>query len=64
MAPGVEGINGLQISNAMHLSAWINDWIEIPVNADLYYEELKKRIDNSSFKKETKDVILDVSGTH
>ena len=26
IAPGVEGINGLSISNAMHLSAWLDDW--------------------------------------
>lgn len=64
LAPGVEGINGLQISNAMHLSAWINEWVDIPVNADLFYKELNKRIKSSTFKKEAEDVILDVSGTH
>jgi hypothetical protein len=64
LAPGVEGIYGLQISNAMHLSSWINDWVEIPVDENLFYEKLKERITASTFKKETKDVVLDVSGTH
>ncbi len=64
LAPGIEGIRGLQISNAMHLSAWLNDWVDIPVDADLYYEKLKERIDNSTYKKEEKDIILDVTGTH
>ena len=44
LAPGVEGINGLQISNAMHLSSWLDDWVEIPVDPDLYYEKLMEKI--------------------
>lgn len=64
LAPGIEGVNGLQISNAMHLSSWINDWVELPVNEDLFYSKLKERVDASTFTKEVKDVILDVQGTH
>lgn len=64
LAPGIEGINGLQISNAIHLSSWINDWVEIPVDEDLFYEKLKERIAGSTFKKVTRDIVLDVSGTH
>jgi len=44
LAPGIEGINGLQISNAMYLSSWINDWVEIPVDPDLFYEKLMEKI--------------------
>lgn len=40
LAPGTEGINGLQISNAMYLSTWIDDWVSIPVDPDLYYKKL------------------------
>lgn len=64
LAPGVEGVHGLQISNAMHLSSWINDWVELPVDEDLYYEKLKERIAVSTFRKDTKDIILNVAGTH
>lgn len=64
LAPGVEGINGLQISNAMHLSSWTDNWVELPVNEDLYYEMLQEKIKNSTFKKETVKQTLEVKGTH
>jgi predicted dehydrogenase len=63
IAPGVEGIKGLTISNAMHLSAWTDSWVDIPFDEDLFYEKLKERIDNSTFKKNVRDLTLDVSGT-
>ncbi len=65
LAPGIDGINGLQISNAMHLSAWLDDWVEVPMNEDLYYEKLQEKIKNSTFKKEvTEGKTLNVEGTH
>ena len=64
LAPGVEGINGLTISNAMHLSAWTDDWVDLPLDEDLFHENLTERIENSTFKKEAKDITLDVEGTH
>jgi len=65
LAPGIEGINGLEISNAMHLSTWQDDWVDIPVNEDLFYEELQKRIEESDYEKDIgEDETLDVSGTH
>jgi len=63
LAPGIEGIHGLQLSNAMHLSSWINDWVELPIDEDLFYEKLKERIDTSTYRKMVRDVVLDVSGT-
>lgn len=64
LAPGIEGINGLTISNAIHLSAWTDSWVDLPLNEDLFYEKLQERIKNSTFKKEVKDITLNVSGTH
>lgn len=65
LAPGEEGIKGLTLSNAMHLSTWLNKPIELPIDEDLYYEELQKKIKNSTFKKkEVSATTLDVSGTH
>ena len=52
IADGREGINGLALSNAMHLSSFLNKEIALPLDDELYYEELKKRI-ASSKKKET-----------
>ena len=47
LAPGEEGIKGLTISNAMHLSAWTDKFVEIPLSSDLYYKELMSKIQNS-----------------
>lgn len=64
LAPGVEGINGLEISNAMHLSAWTDSWVDLPVDEDLFYHKLQERIANSSFKKTVSgNRTLDVNGT-
>lgn len=63
LAPGVEGINGLTISNAMHLSTWIDGWVELPIDEDLYYEKLQERIKTSKFVKQTAKATLDVDGT-
>ena len=36
VADGKEGINGLMISNAIHLSAFLNREIELPFDEDLF----------------------------
>lgn len=64
IAPGIEGIHGLTISNAMHLSAWTDSWVDIPFDEDLFYEKLQERIENSTFKKNARDVTLDTTGTY
>ncbi len=64
LAPGEEGIKGLQISNAIHLSSWLDKWVDIPVNEDLFYEKLQEKIKNSSFKKNVKKKELDTKGTY
>jgi predicted dehydrogenase len=53
VAPGEEGIKGLTISNAMHLSTWLDDWVELPINEDLYYEHLQNLIKEGSNKKKS-----------
>lgn len=51
VAKGDEGINGLTISNAMHLSSWLDKEITIAdFDDELFYEELKKRIATSKRK--------------
>lgn len=65
LAPGLEGINGLQISNAMHLSAWTGQWADIPVDEELYVQLLQERIKNSKYRKNSSgSTVLNVSGTH
>ena len=65
VANGVEGINGLTISNAMHLSAWTGKEIDIATfDHELYYEELMKRVATSR-RKVVKDTVVaaDMSNT-
>lgn len=65
LAPGIEGINGLQISNAMHLSAWTGNRVDIPVDEDLFYEKLQEKIKTSTCKKKVAEATtLDVKGTY
>lgn len=57
VAEGYEGINGLTLSNAMHLSAFLNKTIELPFDEELYYNELMKRVRNSK-EKSTVEAIF------
>ena len=47
--PGEEGIKGLTLSNAMYLSSWLGRPVELPLDEDLFYEELMKRVATSKF---------------
>jgi predicted dehydrogenase len=65
LGPGVEGIKGLKISNAIHLSAWTDDWVDLPINEDLFYSKLQEKIKTSTFKKNiVADRTLNIQGTH
>ncbi len=63
IAPGTEGIKSLQISNAILLSSWLNEGVELPLDEDLFYSRLQKKIENSTFKKETSGRTLDMSNS-
>jgi len=52
IAPGQEGIKGLMISNAMLLSTWIDGWVDMPIDEELYYNYLQQKIEQSSYKRE------------
>ena len=43
-APATDGIHGVHLANAMHLSSWLGETVTLPINDELFYEELKKRI--------------------
>ena len=64
VAHGEEGINGLTLSNAMHLSSFLGKTIELPLDEDLYYEELMKRVATSRLKENVKAVVSDTSNTY
>jgi predicted dehydrogenase len=51
IAPGSEGILGLTLSNAMHLSSWLGKTVNIPLEQeDLFVELLEQRIANSKVR--------------
>ena len=64
IAEGCEGINGLTLSNAMHLSAWLGKTIELPFDEDLFYDELMKRVKTSRRKENVASVYADTSNTY
>ena len=47
VAEGWEGINGLLISNAMHLSSWTGQEVRFPFDESLYEAELKRKAEKS-----------------
>lgn len=64
VADGEEGINGLTLSNAMHLSSWLGKEIELPFDENLFFEELMKRVNSSKKKANTNSVVADTSNTY
>ena len=63
VASGKEGINGLSLSNAMHLSSFLQKPIDIPFDNELFYEELMKRVATSKKKTNVVEVIADTSNS-
>lgn len=44
LAPGTDGIYGVNLANAIQLSSWLGKEVEMPVDEDLYLSELNKKI--------------------
>jgi predicted dehydrogenase len=65
VADGREGINGLTISNAMHLSAWTGKTVELPFDEVLYKDLLMEKVKNSRRKVATGNAaVADLSSTY
>ncbi|MFJ7728643.1 Gfo/Idh/MocA family protein [Neobacillus sp. NPDC097160] len=65
LAPGEDGVKALEIANAMYLSSWLNETVELPVDPNYYFEKLQEKISTSKFeKKNVTNTILNVRGTH
>ena len=45
IAPGSDGINGVALANAIHLSSWLGKEVELPIDEDLYFAELTKKVE-------------------
>ena len=64
VADGREGINGLTISNAMHLSAWTGKEVELPFDEQLYKNLLMDHVKTSRRKENVEAVLSDTAGTY
>ncbi len=64
VAPGAEGINGAMLSNAMHLSDFLGHAVELPIDEELYYQELMKRVATSRKKENVTATFADTNGTY
>ena len=60
---GTEGINGVELMDAMLLSTWLGNTITLPIDDDLYLDELNKRIATGR-QKEAVDIVLDTEGSY
>ena len=65
VADGREGINGLMISNGMHLSAWTGKMVELPFDEQQFKDLLMEHVKTSKLKTATVTAdAADLSGTY
>jgi predicted dehydrogenase len=64
IADGREGINGLMISNAMHLSSFENRMVELPFDEQRFYDLLMERVKTSRRKVSLESVVSDTEGSY
>lgn len=50
IAPAVEGIHSIELANAMLLSTWTKETVELPLDGRVYEEWLKRKIAGSRIK--------------
>ncbi|NEW05439.1 Gfo/Idh/MocA family oxidoreductase [Paenibacillus sp. SYP-B3998] len=60
IAPGEEGIKGLMLSNAMLLSTWTDNWVDLPIDEELFHKHLQEKIQQSKAKKDSAYQTFDV----
>ena len=63
VADGREGIRGLMLSNAMHLSSWLGQPVSLPIDEQKFYDLLMERCKTSRHKEET-DVTFNTEGSY
>ena len=63
IADGREGIRGLMLSNAMHLSSWLNREVTLPIDEALFYRLLMEKC-KTSRRKEDRDVTFSTEGSY
>ena len=63
IADGREGIRGLMLSNAMHLSSWLKQAVTLPIDEALFRRMLEEKCRNSR-SKEDRDVTISTEGSY
>lgn len=53
ISPGIDGIKGLTISNAIHLSDWLGKTVELPFDSEEHKRLLMKKVEISKPKAKT-----------
>ncbi len=64
IAKGEEGINGLMLSNSIHLSSWTNRSVTLPINDDEFLSLLNEKRKKSLKKDNVVDVISDTISSY
>ena len=63
VADGREGIRGLILSNAMHMSSWLGREVAIPFDEQLFHDLLMEKCKTSRHKEE-RDVTISTEGSY
>ena len=63
VADGREGINGLMLSNAIHLSGWTGETVSLPIDEEKFLQLLNERRATSRHKEDV-DVVMDTSSSY
>lgn len=64
VAEGSEGINGLTLSNAMHLSSWLKKPVELPFDEELFLEHLNRLRTTTKQKEIIKEQTFSTEGSY
>jgi len=62
---GKEGLNGVELMDAMQLSGWLKEEVTLPIDDEFYYQELQKKIATGRVKKKVQGPTgtVDMSNT-
>ncbi|MBQ7923617.1 MAG: Gfo/Idh/MocA family oxidoreductase [Clostridia bacterium] len=63
LAPGIEGIRGLSIANAMMLSSWKNEWVDVVNDGEEFWTMLQEKIKTSKAKEDA-GIVFSTEGSY
>ncbi len=61
-APASDGLAGVELANAMHLSSWLEREVTLPIDDELFWNELQKRIAVSVPRSEPTETKVEAQG--